>query len=419
MTIVECRRFREEKSRLMRRLRRNTESGQSIIILALSFVVLLGFSGLAIDGGILYSDRRHAQNAADAGALAGALAILQGGYPVSAGFTRVADNGFDNDHVRNWVNVSWPPVDGPYTGDPNYVEVNVRSKVDSVFAHFVYSGELENTVTAIAHAKPATIEPFLSGDAMVGLAKTGCAVVWSHGNNDTVIDGSGIFVNSDHPDCAFKASGSSVLDVDTYIHVAGGFEISGGAIVNPTPQGGFPQIETPIIPLPTCSGSSTQNAGTGVITPGNTSDFNFHGGTWTLQPGIYCVDGGFSANASTVLTGHNVLIYVRTGDISWNGGATLNLDAPDDGEYANLLLYQDPANSSQATINGNSASSFSGTMFIPSAEVQVNGTGSASGFHSQVIGNTVDMSGTADMHIIYDASENFSLRDPAQVELTQ
>jgi hypothetical protein len=283
----------------------------------------------------------------------------------------------------------------------------------------VYSGELENTVTAIAHAKPATIEPFLSGDAMVGLAKTGCAVVWSHGNNDTVIDGSGIFVNSDHPDCAFKASGSSVLDVDTYIHVAGGFEISGGAIVNPTPQGGFPQIETPIIPLPTCSGSSTQNAGTGVITPGNTSDFNFHGGTWTLQPGIYCVDGGFSANASTVLTGHNVLIYVRTGDIRWNGGATLNLDAPDDGEYANLLLYQDPANSSQATINGNSASSFSGTMFIPSAEVQVNGTGSASGFHSQVIGNTVDMSGPADMHIIYDASENFSLRDPAQVELTQ
>jgi len=404
---------------LMKFLGRTSQSGQSIIILALSFIVLLGFSGLAIDGGILYSDRRHAQNAADAGSLAGALAILQGNNPVPIAYARVADNEYDNDGVRNWVNVYWPPVDGPYAGDSNYVEVKIRSKVDSVFAHFVYSGDLENTVTAIAHAKPATVEPFMSGDAMVGLAKTGCAVVWSHGNNNTVIDGSGIFVNSDHPDCAFKASGSSVLDVETYIHVVGGFEISGGAIVNPTPQGGFPQIETPVIPPPTCSGSSTQNSGTGVITPGNTSDFNFHGGTWTLQPGTYCVDGGFSANASTVLTGHDVLIYVKTGDISWNGGATLNLDAPDDGEYANLLLYQDPGNASQATINGNSASTFSGTMFIPSGEVQVNGTGSSTGFHSQVIGNVVDMSGTADMHIIYNDNENFAFREPAQVELTQ
>jgi hypothetical protein len=400
-------------------LRRKSQSGQSLIILAVSFVVLLGFSGLAIDGGILYSDRRHAQNAADAGALAGALAILQSGNPISTAFARVADNDYDNDGVRNWVEVHNPPIDGPYAGNPYYVQVRIRSKVDSVFAHFVYSGDLENTVTAVARAKPATVEPFMSGDAMVGLAKTGCSVVWSHGNNHTEIEGSGIFVNSDHPDCAFKASGSNILDVDTYIHVVGGFEISGGAIVNPTPLGGFPQIETPVIPPPSCSGSSTQNSGTGVITPGNTADFNFHGGSWTLQPGIYCVDGGFSVNSSTTITGHNVLIYVKTGDISWDGSATLNLDAPDDGEYANMLIYQDPGNTNMATINGGSGSTFSGTMFIPSAEVQINGTGSADGFHSQVIGNIVDMSGTADLHIIYDANENFSMRNPAQVELTQ
>lgn len=406
----------------MKFLGRTSQSGQSIIILALSFIVLLGFSGLAIDGGILYSDRRHAQNAADAGSLAGALAILQGNNPVPIAYARVADNEYDNDGVRNWVNVYWPPVDGPYAGDNNYVEVKIRSKVDSVFAHFVYSGDLENTVTAIAHAKPATVEPFLSGDAMVGLAKSGCSVVWSHGNNHTEIDGSGIFVNSDHPDCAFKASGSNVLDVDTYIHVVGGFEISGGAIVNPTPLGGFPQIETPIVPTPSCGGSSTTTTnadGSKTMTPGNTSDFNFHGGTWTLEFGIYCVSGGFSVNSGTNITGQDVLIYLELGDISWNGSATLNLDAPDDGEYANMLIYQDPSNTSMATINGNSGSSFTGTMFIPSAEVQINGTGSADGFHSQVIGNIVDMSGTADMHIIYNDNENFAFREPAQVELTQ
>jgi hypothetical protein len=123
-------------------LRRKSQSGQSLIILAVSFVVLLGFSGLAIDGGILYSDRRHAQNAADAGALAGALAILQSGNPISTAFARVADNDYDNDGVRNWVEVHNPPIDGPYAGNPYYVQVRIRSKVDSVFAHFVYSGDL-------------------------------------------------------------------------------------------------------------------------------------------------------------------------------------------------------------------------------------------------------------------------------------
>lgn len=398
---------------------RRSERGQSIIILALSFVVMLGFAGIAIDGGILYADRRSAQNAADSAALAGALAILQHNNPISIAYSRAADNAYDNNHISNWVNVYNPPIDGPYAGNPYYVEVRIRSKVDSVFAHFVYKGQLENTVTAVAHAKPATVVPFMNGDAMVGLAKTGCSVVWSHGNNTTSITGSGIFVNSDHPDCAFKASGGNVLNVDGDIDVVGGFEISGGAIVNPTPHSGATQIDTPTIPPPSCSSSGTRDAGTGTLTPGNISDFNFSGGTWTMQPGIYCVTGGFSVNAGTTISGNGVLIYVETGDISWNGGASLDLHAADTGEYAGLLLYQDPSNTQMATINGDSGSSFSGTMFIPSAQVQINGTGAADGFHSQVIGNVVDMSGTSDLNIFYDANENYSQRDPAQVELTQ
>ncbi|MGE5223512.1 MAG: pilus assembly protein TadG-related protein, partial [Omnitrophica WOR_2 bacterium] len=35
------------------------ENGQIIIMLALVMVALLGFTGLAIDGGMVYSDRRN------------------------------------------------------------------------------------------------------------------------------------------------------------------------------------------------------------------------------------------------------------------------------------------------------------------------------------------------------------------------
>jgi hypothetical protein len=49
-----------------------------LIMVAIALVVLLGFVGLAIDVGHLYGERRRMQNAADAGALAGAREICFG-----------------------------------------------------------------------------------------------------------------------------------------------------------------------------------------------------------------------------------------------------------------------------------------------------------------------------------------------------
>ncbi len=61
----------------MRRFR--DESGQTLILIAAALVVLLGFLALAVDLGMLYAERRAMQNAADAGALAGARAMCGGG----------------------------------------------------------------------------------------------------------------------------------------------------------------------------------------------------------------------------------------------------------------------------------------------------------------------------------------------------
>jgi len=47
----------------------SSERGQVLVLLVLALVGLLGFTALAIDGGMVYSDRRTAQNAADASAL--------------------------------------------------------------------------------------------------------------------------------------------------------------------------------------------------------------------------------------------------------------------------------------------------------------------------------------------------------------
>lgn len=406
----------------MKIFRKNHSRGQSMVLLALGFIGMLGFTGIAIDGGMLYSERRHAQNAADAASMAGALAILEGGSPVSAAAARAWANDYDNDGVSNWVTVNYPPVSGPYAGNMWHVQVIIRSRVDSVFAHFVFGGALESTVEAVGRAKAPTVEPFASGRAVVGLAESGCAVVWSHGSSTSTINGGGIHVNSNHPDCAFKASGSNVLDVqDANIDVVGGWEISGTASVSPPPTGGADVMEVEAPDPPTCSTNAVKTSvgGVGTITPGYINDFNFSGGTWTLASGVYCVDGGFAVAGGTAILGDGVMIYVMSGDVAWNGGASLNLHAQDDGEWAGLLLYQAVGNTEMATINGNGDSHFTGTMFFPDAEVQINGTGAADGFHSQVVGNQVDMSGTADLNIIYNEGENYTLREPAQVELAQ
>lgn len=67
------------KKQILRYQRRRLESGQTAVIVALMFVVLIAFAGLAIDGGHVYLINRRAQNATDAAALAAAKQLASAG----------------------------------------------------------------------------------------------------------------------------------------------------------------------------------------------------------------------------------------------------------------------------------------------------------------------------------------------------
>jgi Flp pilus assembly protein TadG len=56
------------------------ESGFSLVFVGLGGLALVGASMLAIDVGMLMSARSQAQNSADAGALAGAIALAYDDY---------------------------------------------------------------------------------------------------------------------------------------------------------------------------------------------------------------------------------------------------------------------------------------------------------------------------------------------------
>ena len=58
-----------------------------------------------------------------------------------------------------------------------------------------------------------------------------------------------------------------------------------------------------------------------------------------------------------------------------NGTQRVDLVAPTSGSYAGILFYQDPGNTSAATINGTQNSKFEGALYFPSAQLTINGTG--------------------------------------------
>ena len=66
----------------MRRVQRavRDEAGMSLVFVGMGLMAFLSASMLAIDVGMLMTARNQAQNSADAGALAGATALLYDSY---------------------------------------------------------------------------------------------------------------------------------------------------------------------------------------------------------------------------------------------------------------------------------------------------------------------------------------------------
>src|SRR5258707_5089923 len=126
-----------------------TEKGQALVVVALAAIILFGFASLAIDGSAAFSDRRHAQNAADTAAMAGALKYARSSDLSSAAQdiaidstakTRTTSNGYDNNGTSNVVTVTITDV--PKGGCPvsalgKYIKMAIVSTVQTTLARVI------------------------------------------------------------------------------------------------------------------------------------------------------------------------------------------------------------------------------------------------------------------------------------------
>ena len=405
-----------------------SESGQALVVIAFAAIGLFAFAALAIDGSIVFSDRRHAQNAADTAALDSALSKTRGGSWEQEGLDRATSNGYNDNGTSNLVEVYSPPIDGYYVGNSQYIQVKITSHVKTFFARILGFQQITNRVEAVARAVPGTISPMFDGHAIIGLAPHECKAIMYQGNANTTVEGGGIFVNSDCATSAFFNNSSAAQLTAPCLNAVGGINYEPSAINIPgCINSGAPAYNYPpdniVFPNIVCPSGESQNGN--ILNPGTyTSGNKFPpNGVTLLNGGTYCVHNDFSVQGGDTLIGHDVIIIMLEGDVTFNGGATIELSGPagpqsEDNPYGGLFLYMPMSNSGTININGNSESGFTGTILAPAADISINGTG-GSGLHGQIIGYTVDLSGTSSTTIVYDNDENWDAPVPPQIELKQ
>ena len=417
-------------------MRHKSEAGQAVVFTAIAMVALMGFAGLAVDMGLMRYERRAQQTAADGAAIAGAdeLRYNGGAGATSAAKNAASANAFTDNNGDAactdssaigciGVVVNHPPATGPHNGDTNYVEALVTAEHPNYFMNIV--GRKKTTVTARAVATlvgaggPAPGCVFTLGPPGVGV---GVDVVGTPTLNAPAC---GIEDNGN-----FTTSGAKLNVTAGAIGVVGTDTNNGGGTVtctvNPSqcPVNGIPAVGDPLsflTPPPVNSpGVNFNPATTPVpgttyksITVNNTQVVNFPAGTYIVngsltinagakvcnQTGAGCTVGG-ADNAG-------VTFYITNGGtVKINGGADVELSAPNSGTYAGMLFYQDPSDTSKAIIDGNSNSYYQGGLYFPGAELDFGGTSitNAQAAYTIIVADNLKVNGTATLNIKSDYS---------------
>ncbi len=225
-------------NRIARPLR--CERGQIIIVAALLTPLLIGFTGLALDVGLVMVHRTQRQRTADAAALAGAQYLMynlgtdsvetieQNAEQIAC--TYAQKNGFaggtcayDTKNADAAITVNLPPQSGPHKDDHSFVEVKVTRSDPTLFIRVLGIPRATVVARAVGGATPAK-----RNYALVVLDKTQCDAFST--SSSIAINGGGMIDDSagtSGGSCVGESanqSGGSVITAQTC------FDKSGAAI---------------------------------------------------------------------------------------------------------------------------------------------------------------------------------------------
>ena len=400
--------------RFLERFRKDT-CGGVLIYSAFMIPVILGVSGLSVDVGAWYANKRVAQAAADAGALAGALEVMrtnqdENSYSISETEVTViatdgaSDNGYDYGE-GDTIEVNYPPENGAYAGTAGAVEVIVRRPVNVFLARILFNEEVTVGARAVAVAS-------VKDECVYALSPNGTGVSASGGA--TVNLPCGIMANSKSKSSLTENGGACITAAS--VRTAGG---ATGDCISPNAVTGMRPVNDPFGDMypPSYGGCDSNkpikvNSGATLTLDAEANGGQLvlcgkidvaSGGTLNFTPGLYVLDtAALTASSDGVVNGSDVSFYLTEdsgqGDnISANADVTLS--APSDGEMPGVLFYQDrdsPTNISH-NFTGQATTSLQGILYFPNQDLMFSGGSATDPVPTIIVANTVHFTGNTEI----------------------
>ncbi|MBN2118806.1 MAG: Tad domain-containing protein [Anaerolineales bacterium] len=409
---------------------KTTEKGQALILIALAAVGLFAFAALAIDGSRVYSEKRHAQNAADTAALAGALAYTRATdtekaneptiYSIiaDAAQTRATSNSYNNNGTSNEVTITAtdvPTGECPGGTDGKDITVQIVSHLNTTFTRVLGRQQVTSAVTATARACGYVVVPPFNGSPIVGLNDViadPCGI--DSKNGDWKIKGGGVFSNgcaAFHKKLELVDPGSCVTSVGTVVE----YPTTPGVCYQQNQslrKIRYPEDVLGMMPPNPCDGDPGD---IGIIPPPASS-------STTFENGVFCISDLDSYDMKEIVL-NNATLYVTDThfDLKFTGHGGLSGTATQKGTYTGsedyhgyfmIIALHSPACTDYTkgdqviVIRGNSGQDIVGTILAPSSCLDLRGTSDGKAMNSQVIGYTVSSNGDATVDIQYDPNVN-------------
>ncbi len=399
---------------MIARKRRQIEARRRGLVMVLAAVlmpVVVGAMALALDCGVMYLQRRQAQTAADAAALAGAYALYNGSnqsVAQSAAIAVGAQNGFTIPSSN-------------VTPTSTTVAVQVTATPPRFFSALWGKGSL----TISASAKAATgvnagSKPY-SNYAILVLDPTSSGAL-TLSNNTEITDsnqvntptGTGIQVNS-NSSTAVIATNSAHTDVP--VSIVGGYTTKNSAYFGGTVTTGAPVVADPLASLPvpsipaatstpatSYSGNASYTMQPGLYTQSVTIS---NPATVTMQPGLYYFQSGASLTIESGggLIGSGVTLYMDGGGtINFTNLSSTTLSAPTSGTYQGVVYFQDRNSTTTPTFGNNATINLTGTFYAPAAAISFQNNMDYAQYGSQMIVKDLSLANYIDVNIPWSAS---------------
>jgi Flp pilus assembly protein TadG len=409
--VLGNRRFRD----LLQRFR-DDRSGNYLVITALATPALLGLVGLGTENGLWLYTHQSLQSAADVAAFSAAqsYAVNGSGSPVAGQNPNLvaeanaiaARYGYTNGQNGATVTVNRPPRTGAHSTLINGVEVIISQTQPRLFSALWNKNNVTITGRSVAMGG-------VPQGCVLALDGTLSGAATASGSTAVNLKNCDLYDDSNNA-TALNGNGSAVVQA-RQVGVVGGATGTSNFVTTMGLLTGFPIVPDPYasVNFPSFSGCDKTNFSaktTTTISPGvycKGMQFNA-GADVTFSPGVYYIDRGdltINGGASVHGTGVTIVLTSSTASsyatVTINGGATVNLTAPNSGTLSGIVVFGDrkaPTGTSYK-FNGGSGQVYGGAVYLPKGDVQWAGGASTSTNCTQVIGDTITFTGNSDLTV--------------------